>query len=112
MYETQYALLFAVGCLLTIGAWTNRGRGFSAGAGIFVWGVLGFASTALVIRTDSGGEFVYESISIAWLCFANAGMHAIVLVLHLHEVLVDSDDDAQQLDPTNIADDIDTELPQ
>lgn len=99
MYETQYVLLFGVGSLLTIGAWTtDRGRGFAATAGIFVWAVLGFGSTALVIRA-AGQEYVYASSALAWLCFGNVAMHAVATVLHIHSVWSGADDDAAMLDP-------------
>lgn len=110
MYETQFILLFIAGSLLTVGAWTDHARGFTAGAGVFAWGILGFGSTALVAPDPGGGTMVQSSAALAWLCFGNAAMHAIVLVIHLHEVLIEADDDAEQLDPTNIADDIETEI--
>jgi hypothetical protein len=111
MFETQYTLLFLAGVLLTIGAWTDRAAGFSAGAGVFVWGILGFASTALVAPDPGGGTLTQSSTALAWLCFGNAAMHAIALVMHLHEVLVEADDDAEQLDPIGIADETETDMP-
>lgn len=103
MYETQYILLFVVGALLTTGAWTGRAAGFCAGAGVFVWAVIGFSSTALVVPDPAGGTMVQSSLSLAWLAFGNTAMHAIVLVLHLHEVLVDADEEADSIDPVQAA---------
>jgi hypothetical protein len=102
MYETQYVLLFVSGMALTVGAWKlneDQGRGFAAVFGLFVWLVLGFASTAVVVRGGAGSEYVYSSQSLSWLCFGNATLHAVALVLHLHEMLTDADDDADLLDP-------------
>lgn len=100
MYETQYILLFLAGILLTTGAWTDRATGFCAGAGVFVWAVIGFATMALVAPDGAGGTDVYASASLAWLCFGNAGMHAVRLVIHIHDQLKDADQDAADLDPT------------
>lgn len=107
MYEVFFKLLFGAGVLLTIGAWTDRGRGFSAGAGIFVWAVLGTSSFGLLVPDNGGGTTVQSSAAFAYLCFGNAAMHAIALVMHLHEVLVDSDEHAEQLDPTALNEDVD-----
>lgn len=103
MYEIQYVLLFLAGAALTTGAWTGRAAGFCAGAGVFVWAALGFASTALVVPDPGGGTMVMASPTLSWLAFGNAAMHAVVLVLHLHEVLVDADEDAESIDPMEIA---------
>ena len=112
MYETQYILLFLAGCALTIGAWTDRETGFSAGAGVFVWFVIGFASLALTAGDGAGGTNVYASPALAWLCYANAAMHIVRLGIHIHDTLKDADEDAAALDPRQALSDRDTNQPQ
>ncbi|WP_435067701.1 hypothetical protein [Haloplanus sp. C73] len=112
MYETQYILLFLAGVLLTTGAWTDRATGFCAGAGVFVWLVIGFSSMALVAGDGAGGTDVYASTALAWLCFGNSAMHVIRLGIHIHDQLKDADEDAAALDPTQALDQSDTQTPQ
>lgn len=112
MYETQYVLLFLAGCTLTTGAWTDRATGFCAGAGVFAWLVIGFASMALVAPDGNGGTDVYASAALAWLSFGNAAMHAIRLGIHIHDTLKDADDDAAALDPRQALETPDNQQPQ
>ncbi|WP_251342427.1 hypothetical protein [Haloplanus halophilus] len=107
MYETQYILLFLAGCALTAGAWTDHAAGFSAGAGVFVWIIIGFASLAV----EPAQADVVASPALAWLSFGNAGMHAVRLALHLQAVMSDADEDAMALDPIQQLRDTDDDLP-
>jgi hypothetical protein len=112
MYETQYILLFVAGCALTAGAWTDRATGFCAGAGVFVWFVIGFSSMALIAGDGAGGTDVYASAALAWLCYGNAAMHMVRLGIHIHDQLKDADEDAAALDPRQALSDRDTKQPQ
>ncbi len=106
MYQTHYVLLFVAGILLSIGAYRGRSRGFTGLMGVFVWFVLGNASAATTYYDGSGASHVATSLSLTWLCYGNAAMHAVLFLVELRAAFVDDDTDelgvdeiAQRSDP-------------
>jgi len=98
MYVVQYILLFVAGLGLSTAAYTDRARGYTAFLGVFVWFVLGNASTAVVFWDGAGGRHVQTSLALTWLCYLNAAMHAFLFLAALREELADDDTDAESPD--------------
>ncbi len=117
MYVIHYAFLFVAGILLSIGAYRGLSRGFTGLMGVFVWFVLGNASAATVFWDGSGAEHVATSLSLTWLCYGNAAMHAVLFLVELRAAFIDDDTDelgvdeiAQRTDPlgkTDLSDGVD-----
>jgi hypothetical protein len=97
MYVVQYVLLFGAAVLLSIGAFTGRGRGFAAILGIFGWIVVGNASSAVVYYDGAGAQHVATSTPLTWLAYAVAFMHVVALLLIVHDIMTD-DSDADSAD--------------
>jgi hypothetical protein len=111
MIWIQYVLLFGAGVLLSLGAYLNRARGFASIMVLFVWLVVGFASVAVQLRAPgTGTEYVYSSVALQWLCYANAAMHFVTLLLALHTAYEGTEDDADDLDPALLTDRLDNQL--
>lgn len=117
MYVIHYALLFAAGILLSIGAYRGLSRGFTGLMGVFVWFVIGNASAATTFYDGSGASHVATSLSLTWLCYGNAAMHAVLFLVELRAAFVDDETDdlgvdeiAQRSDPlgqTDISESVD-----
>lgn len=84
MYVTQYALVFAAGTLLSIGAYSGRARGLASIVGFFVWIVIGDASSAIEVLSN-GEEFLYGSGAVTWLCYLNAVAHLVTIFVAIHD---------------------------
>lgn len=106
MYVVQYALLFGAAVLMSIGAFTGRGRGFPAILGIFAWVIVANASSAVVYYDGAGTQHVATSTPLTWLAYAVAFMHIVATLLIVHELLTgddqtnSADDLAGQVDPS------------
>lgn len=105
MYVVQYALLFVAGILLSTAAYT-RDHVFAAFLGVFVWFVVGNASTAVVFFDGAGARQVQTSVALTWLCYLNAAVHAFLFIAALREALADDDTDPQS--PDQLAQGVDT----
>lgn len=106
MWWVQYVLLFVAGAGLSAAAYLDHARGVTALLGVFVWFVVGTASTAVVLWDGAGTRHVVTSTPIAWLAYANASVHAFVFLAALREEL--TDDDTDPISPDELAQQVDT----
>lgn len=102
MWWIQYVLLFCASALLSVGAFTGYGRGFTSLLGMFAWFIVGNASSAVVYYDGAGTQHVAQSVPLTWLCYGVAVVHLVVFLITLHEIV--TGDDTENTTPDELAD--------
>lgn len=109
MWWGQYVLLFIAATIATVAAFTGTGRGIGSLIGAFAWFIWGNASAAVVHFDGAGTEHVATSTPLVWLAYGVAAVHLVVLLLTVHEVVTEDEDDdsiddiVESVDPAEIA---------